>query len=85
MTEGWRRRLSTSTDHRTKVDEYRPVDDERVLVLVHVVGRGKTSNVDLEQIHATGANVWQVSDGKVTKLTVYLARDRAYADPGLEE
>jgi ketosteroid isomerase-like protein len=84
MWEGWRGRLSAWEQHRTEVEEYRVVDDERVLVLVHTVGRGKTSGVDLGQTLATGANLFHVRNGKVAKLVVYFDRDRALADLGLE-
>jgi ketosteroid isomerase-like protein len=82
--EGWRGRLSAWEEHRTEVEEYRAVDDERVLVLIHVVGRGKTSGVDLGPTQAKAANVFYIRDGQVTKLIVYFERDSAFADLGLE-
>ena len=82
--EGWSVRLSAWGEHRTEVDAFREVDHERILVFVHVVGRGKTSGVDLGRTRATGANVFHIRDRKVTKLVVYLDRDRALADLGLE-
>jgi ketosteroid isomerase-like protein len=85
MWEAWRGRLSAWEQHRTKADEYRAVDDECVLVLSHTVGRGKTSGVDLGETLTTGANVFHVRDGRIVKLVVYLDRDRALADLGLEE
>jgi ketosteroid isomerase-like protein len=84
MWEGWRGRLSAWEQHRTEADEYRVVDDERVLVLAHTVARGKTSGVDLGQMLTKGANVFHVRDGKIAKLVVYLDRARALADLGLE-
>ena len=83
--EGWRGRLSAWEHHRSEADEYRVVADERVLVLGHTVGRGKTSGVDLGQTLATGASVFHVRGGKIAKLVVYLDRDRALADLGLEQ
>ena len=85
MWEAWRDRLSAWEQHRTEVDEYRALDHERVLVLIHTVGRGKTSGVDLGETLARGANVVHVRDGKVAKLVAYLDRDRALADLGLAQ
>ena len=85
MWEAWRGRLSAWERHRTEVDEYREVDDERVLVLVHVVGRGKTSGADLGQTLTKSANVFHIRDGQATKLIVYFERHHALADLGLED
>jgi ketosteroid isomerase-like protein len=43
MAEGMRDRLRNFERWRTAADEYRELDDERVLVLVRSSGRGKTS------------------------------------------
>jgi hypothetical protein len=40
MAEGTREFLSAWEDYRAKVEEYRELDDERVLVLVRASGRG---------------------------------------------
>jgi hypothetical protein len=64
-------------EFRAEPDEYREVDDERVLVLVAAAGRGKTSGLDLEQMRTAypssrgGASLIQVRDGKVTKVVLY--------------
>jgi hypothetical protein len=65
------------------VDEYRELDDERVLVLSHYSGRGKTSGLELGQIQAKGAGLFHVRRGKVTKLVIYFDREHAFADLGL--
>jgi ketosteroid isomerase-like protein len=70
---------------RSRAQEYRQPDDERVLVLTLYRGRGKTSGVELEQMQAKGAGVAHIHDGKVTKLVWYTDRDDAVADLGLEE
>ena len=72
-------------DFRAEAKEYRELDDERVLVLIHVVGRGKTSGADLGRTLTKSANVFQIRDGQVTKLIVYFDRVRALADLDLEE
>jgi ketosteroid isomerase-like protein len=77
--------LSTWKDYRFEVDEYRPLDDERVLVLVIRRGRGGTSGLELGQMKTKGAHVFHVRDGKVVRLVAYWDRDRALADLGLED
>jgi hypothetical protein len=41
MAETWRTFLGAWEEYRCEVDEYRELDDERVLVLLHIIGRGK--------------------------------------------
>jgi ketosteroid isomerase-like protein len=82
MAEGLRGWLSAWEELRVVGDEYRELDDERVLVLVHVGGRGKTSGLELERMGAKGAHVFHVRSGKVTRILVYFDRDRAFADLG---
>jgi ketosteroid isomerase-like protein len=67
---------------RPVAGEYRELDDERVLVLHQVRGRGKTSGISLEEM-ARAATVFHIGDGRVTRLVFYLAGDRALADLGL--
>jgi ketosteroid isomerase-like protein len=83
--EVWRSRLSAWEEPRLQVDEYREVDDERVLVLAHASMRGKTSGLELGQSQTRGAHLLHIRDGKVTRFVVYWDRDRAFADLGLEE
>ena len=83
MTEGARSRLSPWEDYRFVVDEYRELDDERVLAIFHRSGRGKTSGLDIGQMQAQGAHLFHVRDGKVTRWVAYFDRDRALADLGL--
>jgi ketosteroid isomerase-like protein len=83
MAEGWRAFLSNWGDYRFEVEEYRELDEERILVLLRVSGRGRTSRLELGQVGANGANLLQVRGGKVTRLALYFDRDRALADLGL--
>jgi ketosteroid isomerase-like protein len=85
MAEAARTYLDAWDDYRFVVEEYRELDNGRVLVLYHPVGRGKTSGLQLGQMRTRPAHVWHVREGKVMKLVIYLARDRALADLGLEE
>jgi ketosteroid isomerase-like protein len=82
----WREYVNAWQDLRTAVDEYRELDSERVLVpLARFHGRGRTSGLDLGQVGTQGAYLFQIDDGKVTRLVGYWSRDRALADLGLAE
>ena len=83
MAETWREALNTFEELRSEADEYRALDKERVLMLVHFSGRGKTSGLELGGTEMKGANLFRVRDGKVTRL--YWDRERAFADVGLSE
>jgi ketosteroid isomerase-like protein len=86
MAQALRARLSAFADFRVEADEYRAVDDERVLVLNHAVaGRGKTSGHELPAIAVPGADLFYVEGGKVTRLIVYFDREHVFADLGHEE
>jgi ketosteroid isomerase-like protein len=83
MAKAWREFLSAWDNARPEVEEYRELDDERVLMLGHIRGRGKTSGLELGQVPAKVAAVYHVRDGKVVRLVAYFDRDRAFADLGL--
>jgi hypothetical protein len=63
-----------------EVEECRELDEERVLVLQHFSARGKASGLELGQIRTTGATLFNVRGGKVTRLAFYMDRERALAD-----
>jgi ketosteroid isomerase-like protein len=85
MAEAWREALSAFEELCPQADEYRALDDERVLVLMHFSGRGKTSGLEVGEIHMKGANLFHVRGGKVSRLVLYWDRERAFADLGLSE
>jgi ketosteroid isomerase-like protein len=85
LTEGFRDFLSAWENYRAKADDFRELDDERVLVLFHRSGRGKTSGLELAQMRSKGAALYHVRSGKVTRLVLYFDRERAFADLGLKE
>jgi ketosteroid isomerase-like protein len=85
MAAAWRRVMSGWEELRAEADEYRCLDDERVLVLFRRGGRGKRSGLELGEMQSKGAVLFDVHDGKVTTLVWYWDRDRALADLGLEE
>jgi ketosteroid isomerase-like protein len=80
-TRDW---LSTWEDFRVaRVDGYRELDAERVLVLIEFGGRGKASGVELGQMRAKGATLFHIRAGKVTRQVFYIDREHALADLGL--
>jgi ketosteroid isomerase-like protein len=83
VAQGWRSFLSTWEELSAEAEEFRELDDERILVLVRYHGRGKTSGVELQQMRARGAAVFHLREGKVAKQIVYFDRERAFADLGL--
>jgi hypothetical protein len=83
MAEAWRGHLRAWEDFRVEADEYRELDAERVLVLVNFGGRGKTSGLEVGEILTTGANLFHIEAGKVTRFVIYWSRERAVADLGL--
>jgi ketosteroid isomerase-like protein len=81
MAEGWRGWLAAWDDYEAEADEYRELDDGRVLVLGRMGGRGKTSGVNVE---TKFANLLEVHEDAVVALTLYSNRRQAFADLGLE-
>src|SRR5205807_7806198 len=84
MAHSWRQFLSAWEGYRIEADQYHQLDDERVLVLLRAFGRGKASGVDLGTMPMRrGANLFHISDHKVTRLVAYFDDRRALADLGL--
>jgi hypothetical protein len=83
LAEGDRTILDAWKDLRTEVEEYRALDGERVIVVIQLSGRGKASGLELGRMQPEAAGIFQLRDGKVSKLTLYWDRERALADLGL--
>jgi ketosteroid isomerase-like protein len=83
MAHGMREFLGGLEGLRMQAEEYRELDDLRVLVLVHQSGRGRTSGLELGRVGARSATVFRIRDGKVAKLSFYWNCERALADLGL--
>lgn len=84
MEDAWRDFLSAWEDWRTEADEYRQLDDERVLVLIHSsAARAKSTGLDLGEVQRKAANLFHVRGGKVTRLVLFCDRERALTDLGL--
>jgi ketosteroid isomerase-like protein len=85
MNAVWREFASAWEDFRAEAVEFRALGDERVLSLSDFSARGRTSGLDLGAMRARGAGLWHVGDGMVTKLVIYLDRDHALAELGVED
>jgi ketosteroid isomerase-like protein len=85
LAEGWRDFLNAWDGFRVRVDEYRQIDSERVIVFTHQSGRGKTSGLDLGQAQSKGACLFHVRGGKVTRLVVFTSHEQALIAAGLSE
>jgi ketosteroid isomerase-like protein len=83
MAEAWGEMLRAWENLRAVPDEFRELDDGRVLVLLRNQGRGRGSGIDVGEISVKAANVFTIRGGKVTSLTLYWDRDRAISDLGL--
>jgi ketosteroid isomerase-like protein len=82
LAEAMRDVFSAIEDARAEADEYRELDDERVLVLMRAVGRGKRSGAPVSM---SCAEVFEAREGKVIRVVFYFDRANALADLGLEE
>jgi ketosteroid isomerase-like protein len=74
MSEDWE-------DFRLEPDEFREIDDSRVLVLGRMQGRGKASGMEIE---APAAWVCELRDGKVMRVQFYAHEEAARDDLGLD-
>src|SRR5229473_1720208 len=75
LAEGTRDWIGAWKEIRIEADEYRELDDERVLVLVRFRGHGRTSGLELGEMQSQGAHLFQVRDGKVTRMVHYFDRE----------
>jgi len=79
----WTDFLAAWQGHRVSIDEYRLLEDGRVLTLGRFTAHGRASGVDLDELTTRGANVFTLRGEKVVKLVVYFDREHALADLGL--
>ncbi len=82
MAKAWAEVLRAWDEFRIEAEHYQALDDERVLVLVRPSGHGRSSGLDIREMHAQGAVLFTVRDGAVTKFALYWDRDRAYVGLG---
>ncbi len=80
MAQAMRSIFSALTSVSTEAEEYRELDAVRVLVLAKGSGRGKRSGAEVAN---RTAEVFEIHDGKVTRIVNYFDREHALADLGL--
>jgi len=85
MAASFRDTLGAWKDFRVEAEQYRELDDGRVLVLDRLSGRGTTSGLELGQVRTDGAWLFHIRNGNVARMVRYQERARAFADLGLEE
>ena len=85
LAQAWGAWVSAWENLRIEVDEYRELDDDRVLVLARKTGRGKQSGLEIDEMHAKGAALCHVRGSQVTKMVLYYDRECAFADLGVSE
>ena len=83
MATLWGEVLRVYADFRAVAEEYRELDDERVLVLIRNLGRGRVSGLEVADVEPRSANLFHLRDGKVTRLTAWWSRDRALTELGI--
>jgi hypothetical protein len=84
MWDAWRDLLGAWDEFNGELEDVREIDRARVLVFLRASGRGRASGLELGQMLAQGTNLFEIRDGKVTRLSLWFDRDRALADLGLE-
>jgi ketosteroid isomerase-like protein len=85
MGDAWGTMVRAWDGLRAIPDEFRELDDGRVLVLLRNEGRGRGSGIEIGEISVKAANVFTIRGGKVTHLALYWDRDVAFGDLGLAE
>jgi ketosteroid isomerase-like protein len=83
MARGFREITSPMEQFRLEADDYRELDDERVLVLTRSLGRGKMSGLELARMEAKASALFHIRNRKVARLVIYGNREQALADLGL--
>jgi ketosteroid isomerase-like protein len=83
MREGFRDWADAWEEYRVTAEEFRELDEERVLVLNDSGGRGKASGLELAGMQAKGATLFLLRGDKIASIVAYWDRQNALADLGL--
>jgi ketosteroid isomerase-like protein len=82
LAAAMRSAFSVMEDWRDAPEDYRELDDRRVLVLSRFTSIGKASRLEVEQ---RVAQLFEIERANVMRIVVYFDRDQAPADLGLAE
>jgi len=85
MVSGFREVLAAWEDWRVVANDYLELPGDRVLVSFTCTGRGKTSGVELAQLHVNGATLFELDGDSVARIVQYFEKEHALADLGLLE
>jgi ketosteroid isomerase-like protein len=66
--------VSEWEDFAVEIEDLIAVDDERVVLLVHLTGRGRGSGIPLD---FREANIFTIRDGKIVNVREYFDREQA--------
>lgn len=83
MDRLWREWLRDWVGFRAVPLEYRVIEEDRILVLVRNLGRGRLSGLELDE--RSVGNYFEFDGGLVKRLVVYLDGARALADLGFAD
>ena len=76
----WANIEDAAPDLRLTVERLESIGADRVLTFMHVIATGRASSVPLER--AT-ANVYDLTDGKIRRIRIFLDRQEALEAAGL--
>jgi ketosteroid isomerase-like protein len=74
----------TSPDFRIVVERVEPIGDDRVLGFLRISATGRASGIPAAVDTPTG-NVYEIVDGRISRLRIFLDRDEALDAAGLRE
>jgi ketosteroid isomerase-like protein len=69
-------------DMRIEIEEITDADEDRLVVLLRVAGRGKGSGANVEQ---RNGQVWTLVDGKIARIESNMNRTEAFEAAGLSD
>ena len=72
----------TSPDFRISIERVEAVGPDRVLASMHVAGTGRASGIPNE---ARTGNVYDLTDGKIERIRIFVSREEALQAAGLSE
>jgi hypothetical protein len=85
MAARWGEVLGAYEDFRAIGEEFRELDDERVLVFLRNEGRGKGSGLEVAEMQPRSVNLFHIRDGQVVRLVTWWHREHGLADLGLAD